>query len=98
MTDLIMCFVVCRNRATRAGAVSGTLSGISCGVISWLVYAKVGLLSLACTPFQHSIRKHALMFRSAPSSRTQREAFHPKHAVHSLQPAYLAASSCARCD
>ena len=31
----------CRNKATRAGAVSGALSGISCGLTAWLVYAKV---------------------------------------------------------
>ena len=30
-----------RNKATRAGAVSGALSGISCGLTAWLVYAKV---------------------------------------------------------
>lgn len=38
-----------RDKATRAGAVSGALSGISCGIISWLVYAKVGFSLLACT-------------------------------------------------
>lgn len=38
-----------RDKATRAGAVSGALSGISCGIISWLVYAKVGFSLLECT-------------------------------------------------
>ena len=40
----------CRNKATRAGAVSGALSGISCGLTAWLVYAKVPhrLCAYAC--------------------------------------------------
>ena len=34
--------LTCRNRATRAGAVSGALTGFACGIISWLAYAQVG--------------------------------------------------------
>ena len=33
--------MTCRNRVTRAGAVSGALSGFVCGIISWLAYAQV---------------------------------------------------------
>ena len=39
----------CRNKATRAGAVSGALSGISCGLTAWLVYAKVPPPVRLCT-------------------------------------------------
>ncbi|CAL5219522.1 g1369 [Coccomyxa viridis] len=34
-------FCLTWNRATRAGAVSGALSGFACGIISWLACAKI---------------------------------------------------------
>ena len=34
-------FCLTWSKASRAGAISGALSGITCGILSWLVYAKV---------------------------------------------------------